>query len=105
MENFSKIYNTNVIQFARFFLALSLFITLTLTPFIDLFPPFHIEKLRTNMRELSYLNYYMWFENIRIPYYITLIILILVISGFYTRFTGLLHWIATYSTFYTMFII
>lgn len=105
MAEFYKIYSKNVVQYARFFLALSLIITLLFTPFNDLFPAFHIEKMRSNMRELSVLNYYFWFENIKIPYYITLFILFFVISGFYPKYSAFFHWIATYSTFYTMFII
>ncbi|WP_171006263.1 hypothetical protein [Chryseobacterium sp. 2VB] len=105
MSSFSKIYTTNVLQFARFFLALSLFLTLMCTPFKDLFPEFHIVKLKNNLRELSFLNYYLWFTNIKIPYIITLFILALVILGIYPRFLAILHWWATYSTFYTMFII
>ncbi|MDR6544088.1 antimicrobial peptide system SdpB family protein [Chryseobacterium rhizosphaerae] len=105
MSYFSKIYTTNVLQFARFFLAFSLFLTLICTPFKDLFPEFHIVKLKDNLRELSSLNYYLWFTNIKIPYVITLFILTLVILGVYPRFLSILHWWATYSTFYTMFII
>lgn len=105
MLSFSKIYSTNVLYYARFFLGLSLFLTLICTPFKDLFPEFHIIKLKNNLRDLSFLNYYLWFTNIKIPYILTLIILMLVMLGFYPRYLSILHWWATYSTFYTMFII
>jgi hypothetical protein len=105
MPDFSKIYTSNVLQYARSFLALSLILTLICSPFKDLFPDFHIIKLKDNLRELSFLNYYLWFSNMKIPYYFTLLILALVIAGIYPRFLSLFHWWATYSTFYTMFII
>lgn len=54
---------------------------------------------------LNYLNFFLWFDNLYIPYIFSIIILICVILGLYPRYLCFLHsWIA-YSVFYSMLIV
>lgn len=105
MRNISDIYTSNTITFARSLLALCLLLTLVFTPIYDLFPKDHINALKENIFGLNHLNFFLWFDNLAIPYIGSIIILFATICGIFPRFLCILQsWVA-YSLFYTMLIV
>lgn len=98
------IYNSNALALVRSLLALCFLITLVFTPVYDLFPIQHITELNNDLGGLSRLNMYLWFDNIYIPYYISIVVLVLIIAGIYPRLTCLFQAWISYSVFYTMLI-
>lgn len=105
MNKIDKILNNNTITFARALLALSTLLTLLFTPFDDLFPIHHLNDIMDNNNGLLKLNFFLWFDNLFIPYLFSIFILFLVIIGFYPRIICLFHsWVA-YSVFYSMLIV
>lgn len=104
MINVNKIIQNNTITLARAFLATSTLLTLLFTPLNDLFPLHHILDLRENIRGLMHLNFFLWFDNLVIPYLFSIIILIFAVLGFYPRLTSWFHSWVVYSVFYTLLI-
>lgn len=101
----SRINNTNTITLARALLALSTVITLIFTDIDDLFPIHHIEKIKSSPTGLMKMNFFLWFDNIYIPYIFSIIALLIIIIGIYPKFLCFIHsWIA-YSVFYSMLIV
>ncbi|PWB25857.1 sporulation-delaying protein SdpB family protein, partial [Flavobacterium sp. HTF] len=104
MTIIKEIYTSNTLTLARSLLALCFLTTLIFTPVYDLFPVQHIVELKSDFNGLSKLNIYLWFDNINIHYYISIVILILVISGVYPRLSCLLQTWVSYSIFYSMLV-
>lgn len=104
MIKIQDIYKSDTITLVRALLALSFLTTLIFTPIYDLFPEMHYLQLKTNIVGLEKLNFYLWFDNIQIPFYLSIIIFIIVISGIYPRITCLLQTWVSYSTYYTYLI-
>lgn len=99
-----NILASNTITLARALLALSTLLTLLFNDIHDLFPSFHIAKISTYDNPIFILNYFLWFNDITIPYFFSIIILVLTIMGFYPRIFSILQsWVA-YSLFYSMLI-
>lgn len=90
---------------ARTLLALGTLTTLLFTNVDDLFPSFHLTKVLENKSGLMYLNYFLWFDDIYIPYTISILILTAVILGVYPRIMCLLQSMTSYSIFYSMLIV
>lgn len=105
MEKVNNILSSNTITLARMLLALGTLSTLLFTNVNDLFPQFHVTKIIENKSGLMHLNYFLWFDNIYIPYTISIIILFLTILGVYPRIISILQCITSYSIFYTMLIV
>ena len=99
-----NIYKSNTITFARALLALCFLSTLLFTPIYDLFPVQHIEQLKNSSNSSLNLNIYLLFNNIEIPYCISIIVLLFVISGFYPRLSCLFQTWISYSIFYSMLV-
>jgi antimicrobial peptide system SdpB family protein len=99
-----NIYNSNTITFARALLSLCFLITLIFTPVCDLFPIKHIELLRANIFGLNHLNLFLWFNNIYIPYTISIIVLLISITGIYPRYVCFFQSWISYSIYYTMLV-
>ncbi|MFL0061736.1 hypothetical protein [Tenacibaculum maritimum] len=104
MINVNKIVQNNTITLARAFLAMSILLTLLFTPLNDLFPLHHISGLKENIRGLMHLNYFLWLDNLLIPYLFSIIVLILAVFGFYPRLISWFHSWVVYSVFYTLLI-
>jgi len=105
MNRIDRILYNNTITFARALLALSILLTLLFTPLDDLFPIHHLNIIMENNNGLLKLNFFLWFDNLLIPYLFSIFILFLVIIGFYPRIICLVHsWVA-YSVFYSMLIV
>lgn len=100
-----KIITTNSITFARALLALGFLCTLLFTPIDELFPKSHIDKFQELPIFFKSINYFLWFDNINIPYYLSVIIFIVSISGFFPRYISILQCLATYSCFYSFLIV
>ena len=107
MKKLNKIYQTNTITVARSLIALSFLTTLVLTPIADLFPAAHLAKIEASTRGLwlMKLNFFMWFDDMAIPYYASILGLIVVFLGFLPRIMCLVHAWITYSIFYTMMVV
>ena len=105
MKNIQSIFNSNTLTLARAFLALCFLTTLIFTPIKDLFPINHIPTIRQNLQGLQHLNIFLWFDNILIPYYISILTYLIIIFGVYPRYTCLLQCWISYSIFYSMLII
>lgn len=100
-----KIAHSKMICVARSLLATSTLITLVFNDFHDLFPVYHIEKIRDNSSVLLKFNFFLWFENLAIPRFMSIFVLLSVILGFIPRVLCFLHsWVA-YSVFYSMLIV
>lgn len=99
-----NIYKSDTITLARTLLALCFLTTLLFTPVNDLFPEMHYLQLKTNIIGFSKLNFYLWFDNILIPYFISIVVLVMVITGLYPRITCLLQTWVSYSIYYTYLI-
>lgn len=104
MIKIQNIYKSNTITFARMLLALCFLTTLLFSSINDLFPAQHIAQLKTNFHGCSKLNIYLWFDNIQIPYLISIITLGLVVSGIYPRLTCLLQTWISYSIYNSMLV-
>jgi antimicrobial peptide system SdpB family protein len=105
MNKITNIIKSNPITLARALLALGTLSTLLFTSVYDLFPKFYLANVLENKSGLMHLNYFLWFENVYIPYAISIIILLVVILGFYPRTMCFLHSITSYSVFYSMLIV
>ncbi|MCY4162585.1 MAG: hypothetical protein OXE77_12070 [Flavobacteriaceae bacterium] len=105
MLGLEKVINSNTLTLGRSFLATSTLITLLFTEIEDLFPVHHLIELRKDVEGVMELNYFLWFENITIPYIFSIIVLLMVILGFYPRYFSILHAWISYSVFYTMLIV
>lgn len=104
MKVFRDIYNSNSITLSRALFALCFLVTLIFTPLYDLFPSQHIKFLKDNINGLNHLNIFLWFDNIIIPYIISIIVLIISIIGIYPRiFIFFQSWIS-YSIYYSMLV-
>ncbi|KOP37675.1 hypothetical protein DBB36_10075 [Flavobacterium sp. WLB] len=104
MKIIQNLYRTNTLALARALLALSFLTTLLFSPVYDLFPVQHIEQLKANADWMSKLNLYLWFDNVEVPYFVSIIILLLVVSGIYPKLTCLFQSWISYSIFYSMLI-
>jgi antimicrobial peptide system SdpB family protein len=100
-----KILSKNTITLARALLASSMLITLIFTPLENLFPYYHISKLNESTNLILKLNYFLWFENLLVPYIFSILILIIVILGLLPRFFCIIHSWVSYSIFYSMLIV
>ncbi len=98
-------YNTNTLTFCRAILALGTLLTLLFNDLSDLFPEKHLVEIKKNQILVSNLNMFTWFNDISIPYYIAIVILIFIILGIYPRILCLLHALVTFSIFNGMLII
>jgi len=107
MKKVKKINNSNTITAVRSLIALSYILTLLFTSIDDLFPKHHIEKLALNIQGHSIfrLNYFLWFDNLYVPYFLSLILLIIIALGFVPRIMCFIHAWITYSIFYSMLVV
>lgn len=100
-----NIVSNNTITLARTLLALGFLLTLIFTPYTQLFPDYHLIKLSENINGLMHLNFYLWFDNILIPFMFSIIVLLVNVLGLYPRYMCFLQsWVA-YSIFYSMLIV
>jgi antimicrobial peptide system SdpB family protein len=104
MKKIQFIYKTDLISFTRSLLALCFLITLIFTPLRDLFPDYNIDLLKSNRHGLNWLNLFFLFDNIVIPYFISIAILILSIIGIYPRYFMILQSWVSYSIYYSVLI-
>ncbi len=88
--NKSKIWTNNV-GLSRSLIAFALMMTVLFNDNSYLFDKEIINKLNFDV-----INLYTYFEP-SVVKIITILILLMVISGYYPRFTALLHWLVTYS--------
>ena len=95
------IYITGV----RSILALSSLCVLLFSPVAGLFPGFHINKIMEGASGIEKINIFFWFDNIYIPFGISIAVLVLVLLGIYPRLVSILHSVVSYSIFYSMLII
>ena len=89
---------------ARVLLALSTLFTLIFNDVYKLMPKYNTDRLKENAYGFENINIFFHFENISIPYFTSIIVLILVIIGFAPRFICFFHSIISYSVFYTMLV-
>lgn len=101
MISVPRIHTSNVVTLARTFFAISFLATLIFTPLYDLFPNQHITSLKSKTSILLNLNYFLWFENIYVPYLISIAILIICITGFAPKYMSFLQCWVSYSIFYS----
>lgn len=88
---------TSMIGLARTILAIGTLLTLIFNP-IDILINTNII---TNFESIQKLNlFFLFSNNLIVAKLISIIVLLLVISGFYPFITGVLHWYITYSFFY-----
>lgn len=104
MMKIQNIYKSDTITLVRTLLALCFLTTLLFTPINDLFPEMHFLQLKKNVDSLTKLNFFLWFDDIKIPYFISIIMLLIVISGFYPRITCFIQTWVSYSIYYTYLI-
>ncbi len=104
-ERIEKIIQNNTVTLARALLAMGFFITLLFTGIDDLFPRHHLIELKKNIEGVMMLNFFLWFDNILIPYVFSIVVLIVVILGYCPRVLSIIHAWVTYSIFYTMLIV
>ncbi|HYG00899.1 MAG TPA: sporulation-delaying protein SdpB family protein [Chryseosolibacter sp.] len=89
---------TNVYGFARSLLALGTFLTLAFNDVDILFRPITTDSERILGIGLStYSIFYLLEDNLPLAQIISLCILIVIISGWRPRFTGILHWWISFS--------
>ncbi|WP_291152584.1 sporulation-delaying protein SdpB family protein [Flavobacterium sp. UBA7680] len=89
---------TNVYGMSRTFLALSLLITLTFTNHEYLFPRNNNIFLRQPMFDFEKISiFFLLSENIHLACLISIIILLITITGYLPQITGILHWYIAYS--------
>jgi antimicrobial peptide system SdpB family protein len=81
------------------------FITLLFTEIDDLFPTHHLIEIKNNIEGVMMLNFFLWFDNIFIPYIFSIVVLVVVILGYYPRVLSIVHAWVIYSIFYTMLIV
>lgn len=98
------IFKSNTITLARVLLALCFLTTLIFTPIHDLFPIQHFTQLKSDIHGLSNLNLFLWFDSAMIPYFISLFVLILVVTGIYPRIMCLIQSWVSYSIYHTMLV-
>jgi antimicrobial peptide system SdpB family protein len=93
----NKSYFTNVYGFGRSLIALCTLITLSFNSKYSLFYKPLFEKNKSST--LGDINLFLLFdyEHLYVPQLISIFILLLVISGFYPRITGILHWWVSFS--------
>lgn len=91
----------------RSILALSLLLTLLFSDVESIFPQFFYDIYKKDEFILSRVNLFHLFgyERVVCAKIISIIILVFVISGYYPRITGILHFWVTYSFFYSCFIL
>lgn len=89
-----------IVGLARTCLAIGSLITLIFSSPAVLFDEKGYNSLNLNSSH-DYVNlfFYFGFNNIYYYYIICIIILIIVISGYFPRYTGILHWIVSFSIF------
>ena len=106
-DKIRKTINNNTITAVRSLIALSYIFTLLFTSIDDLFPKHHLEKLSASIQGHSIfrLNYFLWFDNLYVPYAISLILLIIIALGFIPRIMCFIHTWVTYSIFYSMLVV
>ncbi|MGX1023366.1 sporulation-delaying protein SdpB family protein [Psychroflexus sp. MBR-150] len=96
----SRNYFTNVYGIARSLLAVGTLLTLLLNDTHILFPEHLFHKIKyNNFLESINLFFVLGYEYIWIGKVISILILVLVISGFYPRITGFFHWWISFSFF------
>ncbi len=83
----------------RSLLALSLLLTLFFNADSTLFPNAFISSLNSNDLSIKFNLFYIFRDNLWISRIVAILILAVVISGFYPRFTGVLHWYIVFSYF------
>lgn len=100
-----KIVQQNTLTLVRSLLALNFFITLLFTDVNDLIPKYHLDKISESDFWLMKLNYFTWFDDALLPYIFSIIVLIIIIAGYYPRVLCFFQvWIA-YSIFYSTLIV
>lgn len=93
-------YWTPSIGLARTLIALATFLTLLCNDFNIIFPDSIISGDSTLHPKLS-LSIYSWFSDFRYAYFISLVVLIISIIGWFPRFFCVFHWLVTYSFFHS----
>lgn len=93
--------------FCRSALTLSLLLTLLFSDVESIFPKFFYDLYKNDEFIISHINLFHLFgyENIIYAKIISIIVLMFVMSGYYPRITGILHFWVTYSFFYSCFIL
>ncbi|WP_367754142.1 sporulation-delaying protein SdpB family protein [Flavobacterium sp. WC2430] len=89
-------YWTNWLGFSRSLLAFSLLITLSLNNKTTLFYTGLQNQSFSKFNQIGF-NIYSWFSDFNVGIIISIISLIIVISGIYPKYTCLLHWFVSYS--------
>lgn len=97
--------NGNFLTTVRTLLAISSLTILVFTPLEGLFPAFHMEKVTEGASWIESMNIFLWFRNIYIPYWLSIIVLGLVMIGIMPRITSVLHTLVSYSIFYSLLIV
>ena len=97
--------NGNFLSTVRAVLALSSLTVLLFTPLEGIVPAFHLKKISDAASGIDFINIFLWFDNLYIPYAISIIVLLSVLCGILPRFTALLHVIVSYSLFYSLHIV
>lgn len=95
---------TKIVMTSRALLALSTLLTLIFNDISKLIPKYNIERLSENAHGIENINIFFMFDNIYVPYFFSIFILILVIIGFFPRYVCLFHTIVTYSVFYSLLV-
>jgi len=101
MINFPNIHNSNVVTLSRALLALSFLLTLVFTPLYDLFPTQHLILIKQNVEYSLHLNFFLWFDNIKIPYIISIVVLLLSIFGLFPRYMSILQFWVSFSVYHS----
>lgn len=95
---------TNKLGLVRSILALSLLLTLCLNSTETLFPKEYLNYIYGNTF-WDKINFFLIFEDIWIARLISIIILTIVIFGFYPKITGVFHWWISFSFFNSCLIV
>ncbi|MGC6479430.1 MAG: sporulation-delaying protein SdpB family protein [Flavobacteriaceae bacterium] len=89
---------TNVYGLARTIFAFGFFLTLVFTGYENLFPMVDGQIIRQPFQDFEKASiFFVFSKNIEIAYYLTLSILITVISGYLPQIFGILHWWVAWS--------
>jgi antimicrobial peptide system SdpB family protein len=96
---------TNTFGLARTILALSFLLTLMFNDFNNLSPEIYFREIVLAKKDIFNFFSYFHYSNLFIPKLFSYIILILVISGYYPRYTAIPHAWVSYSLFHTFAII
>jgi len=98
IDFFNKNCFSNVYGIGRTIVALATLITLVFTSSYDLFD-YNLFEYNRSHTFLDSINifYLLGYENLILTKWISILVLLLVVTGFYPRITGILHFIVVYS--------